>query len=151
MQKHILITQEGFDKKNTELQDLENQRVKALEELNFAREQGDRSENGAYKAARWKLGGIDKRLRILKEIIRRSQIVARAHQDIVEIGATITITMNNQQREFLIVGSEESDLENGRISYVSPIGKAVMGKKKGDECFVTTPGGMLSIAILDIK
>lgn len=147
----ILFTTTGHIAKLEEQKQLEEQRIKALEELNIAREQGDRSENGAYKAARWKLGGIDKRLRVLKDILRRARVTERRGSDFVEIGAEIDLNMNGVNHTFLIVGSEESDITGGKLSYLSPIGKAIAGKKKNDTCDVETPNGIMKVTIIDIR
>ncbi len=150
MLKKLLITEDGLTSKQKELETLNKEREKAVLELQEARDQGDRSENGAYKAARWKLSGLDRRLRYLRRILDRAEVVYRKNKDIVELGAVVEIVMEGYQKQFSIVGSEESDLSTGKLSCFSPMGKALMGKRKGEQCVVTTPKGQVTIVITAI-
>jgi transcription elongation factor GreA len=68
----------------------------------------------------------------------------------VELGAVVEIVMEGYTKQFTLVGSEESDLANGKLSFFSPMGKALVGKKKGDECVVTTPKGSVTIVITNV-
>ncbi len=151
MLKKLLITQEGLREKQTELETLSCEREKAVAELQDARELGDRSENGAYKAARWKLSGLDRRIRYLRKVIERAEVVQRKNKELVELGAIVEIVMEGYKKQFTIVGSEESDLANGKLSFFSPMGKSLMGKKEGDTCIVQTPKGPVEIVITRIQ
>lgn len=149
--KKILFTKEGYEKKLAELKSLQDKRIPAVQELQFAREQGDRSENGAYKAARWKLSGIDSQIRRLNTILRTAQVIAKPTDSIVGLGSTVDVIWNTQEKTFTIVGQEESDLSEGRISIISPIGKALSGRKEGDSVEIFVPAGKQTIKIKKVS
>lgn len=146
----IAFTPEGFAEKQREQEALEARRLSALEELNTARELGDRSENGAYKAARWKLAGIDRQLRHLRDVLSRAQVQKRRHADIVEIGATVELDINGTIRQFRVVGPEESTGGEGTLSIVSPIGRAIANRKAGEQAVARTPAGEVLVSILRV-
>lgn len=149
--KIILFTKEGFEKKQTELKNLQERRISAVTELQVARDQGDRSENGAYKAARWKLSGIDRQIRTLNRILLGAKVVEKPTDSKIGLGSSIDVLWNNTPRSFTIVGQEESDLTEGKISVSSPIGKALIGKAAGDEVEINVPAGKQSIRIVTVS
>lgn len=149
--KPIAFTKAGLEEKQQEMKSLEHQRVKAVIDLADAREQGDRSENAAYKSARWRLSGIDRQLRILRRILREATVVERTDTGMVEIGAIIKLSLNGTVNTFTIVGQEESNLAEYKLSHVSPIGRSLMGKRAGFRTNVRTPGGLVPVELLEVQ
>jgi len=137
----IAFSQAGYDKLVAEKGALETERPDAVKHLKLAREMGDLSENGYYKAARQRLSFIDFRLRRLTNILRRAKIVQSANAGFVDVGSTVTLTIEGHQVTYIIVSGYESDPKNRAISYISPLGKALMGKKPGDTVSVHAPAG----------
>ena len=148
--RRIPFTQEGYDKLLEEKKKLISERPEAVDHLRRAREMGDLSENGYYKSSRAKLSSLDARLRHLDRLIRFGKVVQTAHTGFIDIGSTVTIIDGQQKRTYTIVGGYESDPSKQTISYLSPIGKALMGKKGGDTVDVKTPTGTRTIQILAI-
>jgi transcription elongation factor GreA len=146
----IIFTKEGYEKVQKEYDDLLASRPEAVSELKRAREMGDLSENGFYKGARFKLSAVDRRLRELKHLLKVGKVVAKQSGDTVEIGSTVVVSIDNITREFLIVGGFESNPLEGKISHISPIGKALMHKKAGEKIAVTIPAGEVIYTIIRI-
>ncbi len=150
MQK-IRFTKEGFEKSKQEYEDLLKQRPAVVEDLKKACEMGDLKENGYYQASRQKLSYIDGRLFRLKMDMKYADIVEASADNGASIGNTITLSDGEKERIFTIVGDFEADPSNGKISLLSPLGKAVEGKKLGDEVILETPRGKINYKILTIK
>ncbi len=146
----IPFTQEGYDKLLEEKKKLISERPEAVDHLRKAREMGDLSENGYYKASRAKLSSLDARLRHLEKLIRFGKVVQSANTGFIDIGSIVTIIDGGKEATYTIVGGYESDPSKGTISYLSPLGKALMGKKGGDTVDVKTPTGTRTIQILAI-
>ncbi len=144
------ITREGFEKLQKEYQDLLSQRPHAVSELKRAREMGDLSENGFYKGARMKLSDIDRRLRQLQRLIKSAKIVDKTSSGIVDIGSRVTVLVNNEEKTLMIVGSYESDPLKGKISHISPIGKALMGKRVGEKVMIEIPSGKITYMVVQV-
>ncbi len=147
----IPFTKEGYQQLKVEQQHLTEKRKETVEHLRKAREMGDLSENGYYKAAKFELGQIDRRLRKLVELIRYGTIVQSSQSDIVEIGSKVTVSEGETTRTFSIVGGHESNPLEHKISHVSPIGKALMGKKVGENVTIETPSGKVFYAIVSVS
>lgn len=146
----IAFTTEGFDKVQKEHQELILRRKDAVIQLRTAREMGDLSENGAYKAARHELSTIDRRLRHLNMLLRFGRVVEKKTSNQVDIGSTVVVDDGNQKREFVIVGNFESNPIAGKISTISPIGRALMGKRIDDSVNVQTPSGIITYTVRKI-
>ena len=151
MIKKILLTPEGLKEKELEKLDLQKQRVSAVQELVTARNMGDLSENGAYKAARFRLSGIDRRLRYIEGVLRRVVVAEIRTDGRVGIGSQLSVHTGEKDLELTIVDGHESDFMRGKISLYSPIGRALMGKRQGDEVEVTTPAGRSKFTITNVK
>jgi transcription elongation factor GreA len=149
--KKFLFTKEGHEKLLKEKQDLENTRVTAVNELSVARDLGDRSENGAYKAARQKLSGIDRQLRYINKQLQFAHVVEPRTDGIVGIGSKVVVNDGKTDKEFTVVGGSESDIVNGRISQFSPLVKALLGKKIGDTAHIQVPAGQIDYRILKVS
>jgi len=128
-----------------------DENTKALKE---AREQGDLSENADYSAAKEKQGNLAAEKSRVEEIIKNSEIVDVDTSDAVGIGKYVTISYKGPkgvvEEKFLISASIASDILINKLSTDSPIGKALVGHKKGDTVHVQTPVGMLAVTIVDV-
>ena len=148
----IPFTQTGYNKVLGEKQKLLDERPDAVENLRKSREMGDLSENGYYRASRARLSYIDARLRSLERLVKLGIIVpAVQSSDTVEIGNTVTISDGKKEFSYMIVGGYESNPSNNTISHISPLGKALMGKKKLDVATMNAPAGLKTYTILDIS
>ena len=148
-----LITKEGFQKLKNELEErrtvLRQEIASAIKE---AKEQGDLSENAEYSEAKSQQNANESRINELEMIIKNSQIVEKTESSgNVQVGSVVTVEFNKQKAEFHIVGSNEADPVNFKISNESPLGKAFMGKEKGDRVEVSIPTGVAKYKILEIK
>lgn len=151
----VAITEEGFNRLERELKHLKDiERPAVIQAIAEAREHGDLSENAEYSAAREKQSFIEGRIKELESIISRADIidVKSMTGDKVKFGATVTILDEDTEKEqtWQIVGEVEADIKQGRISLSSPIGRALIGKPKGDVIEVSSPGGDKSYEIIDV-
>lgn len=147
----IPFTKAGYQKVLEEKASLLAQRPDAVDNLKKSREMGDLSENGYYKASRAKLSSIDARLRRVERLVRLGRIITTTGTDHVGIGNSVTITDGTTQSIYTIVGGYESDPAQKTISHISPLGKALMGKKKNDVIEVIAPSGAKTYTIVDIS
>jgi len=149
------LTPKGIDKLKEELNDLKtNQREKNLEALKEARAQGDLSENADYDAARDEQARIESRIKEIENILKHAEVISGdSKNDKVHIGKSVLLKVNGKDPvEYSIVGSLEADPFNNKISNESPVGKAVIGHKKGDNVkFKTEANRNIEITILDVK
>lgn len=141
MSKHLIFTKEGYIKLKEEYAKLQQERKQAVLTLKAARELGDLSENGLYKAARAQLSSIDYRLERMKYQIAVGIVSQKPSGQKAEIGSTVTLKRKSSLRTVTIVGDLEADPLNNKISYRSPIGKELIGKTVGDIIVVQTPAG----------
>lgn len=146
-----LITPAGYKKILDELQDLHKvQRPALVEEVAAAAAQGDRSENAEYIYGKKKLREIDRRMNFLKGRLDKAKVIDPAKQqgDKVDFGAKVTIEdEDGKSKTWFIVGEDEADPSSGKISWLSPIGKAMMNKKVGDFFEANTPKGYVEYTI----
>ena len=138
---------ESFKKEKVTLLE---KRKSAVVNLRIAREMGDLSENAAYKVARMELSSIDARLRRLEYIIRLSTIVEKKDTGIIGFGNKVKLKGEGKEIDFTLVGGYESNPSIGKISYLSPIGKALFGRKTGDYINVSTPKGTVTYQIIKV-
>jgi transcription elongation factor GreA len=150
-EKPIPFTREGYQKLLEEKAQLMSERPEAVDHLKKAREMGDLSENGYYKASRARLSFLDSRIRRVDRLIKLGVVVAPSTSGCVEIGTTVAIDGSNTHQEYTIVGGYESDPSKKTISYISPLGKALMGKREGDVVTVFAPKGSMQYTIAHIK
>ncbi len=148
--KKVRSTKEGFAKLQQEYDDLINQRPDAVEHLKRARELGDLRENGYYKASRAKLSQIDSRLFYLKAVLANTEIIEVASSDMVSVGCKVRVKNGVGEKEFMIVGELEADPLASKLSEVSPVGSALLGKKVGERVTVIAPKGELNYTIVQI-
>lgn len=148
------ITKEGLKKLKEELEDYEkNQRPKVALRLQRAKEFGDLSENAEYSDAKDQQAFIERKISELKMLIRNAVIIQNSDKDgVVRIGSTIIVKFENQEeKEFIIVGSREANPLEGRISNESPMGKAFIGRRVGENAVINAPRGKIHCTIIDIK
>jgi transcription elongation factor GreA len=148
----VHLTAEGRDKLEAELHDLrENRRPVIVRRVATAREEGDLSENFAYHDARRELGLLDGRVQTIEAMLRHAQVTEVTVGDVVGLGSTVTVRDDLGESTYVIVGPVEADVAGGRISMVSPLGAALMGRTVGDEVSFTTPGGTRAATITAVR
>lgn len=147
----LQLTQEGYDKLQKEYDELMAARPGVLTRMVAAREMGDLSENAGYHAAKERLGYIDRRSRHLKLMLRFAEVVAAKGIDEVTFGSIVKVRNGENEVEFGIVSAMEADPMKMKVSDVSPIGKALLGKKVGEEAKVESPGGEMIYKVIEIK
>lgn len=148
------ITKEKKADLEIELADLCGPKRKAiLEQLEFAKSLGDLSENAEYHQAREDQGKLEERIAKIEHILRNATVVTKHHSTNVEVGSTVVIQKKgtSDKKKIVIVGAEEADMAQGKVSNRSPLGAALFGGKKGDVVSFTTPGGAVEYKILDIE
>ncbi len=149
------LTQSGIDQLKAELQRLKTvDREANLEALKEARAQGDLTENADYDAAREEQARIEKRIKELENILKNVELIGENDRtNKVTIGKTVSLKIGRSDvADYRIVGTLEADPLNHRISNESPIGKAVIGKKKGDEIKVKTEAQKeIFVTVVDVK
>lgn len=143
----VTFTKEGYENLKKEYQEILDSRKDAIKELSRARDMGDLSENGFYKAAKGKVISIDSTLRRLHDLIRRAK-VADSTTGVVGIGSKVTVNNDKTTQEFTIVGRYEANPAKGHISDASPIGRSLLGKKVGDIVKIQIPNGEKTYKIL---
>ncbi len=152
-QKKELMTRETLESLERELKELVSvRRREVAAALESAKSQGDLSENAEYHEAREEQAMVEHRIGVIEEMIKHAEIVSRHSSDIVEVGATVIVKKpDGSKATYTLVGAEETDIAAGKVSYQSPIGQALMGKKKGECAVVNTPKGEVCYDVLEIK
>lgn len=150
------ITPQGFQKLTKELEHLTSTvRPQVIADIAEARSHGDLSENAEYDAAKERQGMVEARIRFLKSRLSQYQIVdpETLQGERVTFGATVSIIDCETEKEetWQIVGEDEADLKEGRISLTSPIGKALIGKSVGDEVEIRTPKGVRACEVVGLR
>lgn len=147
------ITKEGLQKLNDEFSDRKNRlRQEIAQAIKEAKEQGDLSENAEYAEAKTQQNENESRIAELEMIIKNSQVVEKDDsQKGAQIGSVVKVKFNKNEMEFTIVGSNEADPANFKISNESPLGKAFMGHVAGDTVKVLTPNGNIEYKIISVK
>lgn len=151
----IPVTRRGYEALKRELESLKRierpQNIKAIEE---ARSHGDLSENAEFHAAKDRQGFIEGRIAELEYKLANADIIEtkKLPKDRAVFGSRVVLENieTGEDVQYQLVGSDESDIEKGRISVSSPLGKAILGKKPGDELSVQVPGGKRAYELVDI-
>ena len=150
--KTVHLTPEGRDRLEEELRDLvDNRRAAIVKRVATAREEGDLSENFAYHDARRDLGLLDGRVQTIENMLRHAQVMETTVGEVVGLGSTATVRDEFGESTYVIVGPVEADVAGGRISMVSPLGAALMGRTVGDEVSFASPGGTRSAIIAAVR
>jgi transcription elongation factor GreA len=153
-QKKILITQEGLAKLQSELEYLLSvRRQEVASKIKRAREMGGTENNAEYEDAKNDQAFVEGRILMLESIVKNASVIeSPALPGVVEMGDKVLIqNQDGKIEQFTIVGSAEANPVEGKISNESPVGKALLGKKIGDEIEVPTPAGLLKLMIMDVS
>ncbi len=155
------ITEEKRKELEKELTDLKGpKRKEILKSLEYAKSLGDLSENAEYHQAREDQGKLEVRITKIEQILQSSKTISKTGGDIVDIGSNVLVqkigntkpsAQGKGEKTYTIVGSEEADMAQGKISNKSPFGIALFGKKKGDNISFTTPSGAVNYKIIKVS
>jgi len=150
------MTREGYNKLVEEVNYLESERRPAIsKQIAEARDKGDLSENAEYDAAKEMQGIVEAKIAQLKNLISNARLIDenRITTDSVQILNKVTIrnTINNQKMVYTLVSESEANLKEGKIAVNTPIGKGLMGKKRGDIAEIKVPSGLITFEIIDIS
>ncbi len=153
--ERIPITKEGYENLKKEMEYLKRvARPQNIRDIEEARAHGDLSENAEYHAAKERQGFIGGRLAELSYKISQADVIVpdSLPKDRVVFAATVVLENVDTEEsvEYMLVGPDESDIEKGRISVSSPLGKAMIGKKPGDEIVLSAPGGKRTYELVEI-
>lgn len=152
--KKVFLTEEGYSELKKEFEDLtKKRRVDVVKRVSSAREMGDLSENAEYQAARDELSFIDGRIEELEEILKKVTIITdqTTRGGDIQLGSLVTLNLKGKQEDYMLVGEWEADPVEKKISHVSPLGKALLGKKIGDTIEVQAPAGKVVYTIIAVK
>jgi transcription elongation factor GreA len=148
-------TKEGLDKLTNELNTLKTKgRSDIAKQIAEARDKGDLSENAEYDAAKDAQGHLEAKIAKLEELVGNARLIDETKIDTSSVSILSKVTIKNKKNgasvTYMLVSEEEADLKAGKISTQSPIGKGLLGKKKGDVAKVKTPAGEMEFEIMDI-
>lgn len=152
--QETVVSQEKFDEMVKELENLKTvRRTEIAKNLEYARSLGDLSENAEYQEARELQAATEERIRKLEELVKRAHIMTDGKKkDVVGFGSVVSIKKEGgDTHEYTIVGSEEADMRARKLSHVSPLGGALMGKKKGDTFTFETPNGKQTYTVQKVS
>jgi transcription elongation factor GreA len=147
------LTNEKLEEFKKELEYLRHERRKEVaENLEYAKKLGDLSENAEYHEARQEQAEVEDRINHLENLIKTAVIVDDQHGDTVGVGSTVKVKKEGGDTQtYKIVGSEEADMAHGKVSNLSPLGAALLGKKKGQNFSVSTPKGKVTYTLISIE
>jgi transcription elongation factor GreA len=146
------ISSQKLKELKKELQELKSKRSEISKRIREAQDRGDISESAEYVAAKEAQAFNEGRIQELEQIVNNAVIISKKKKcDLVDVGCQLVVRSKNGRQEFVIVGSEEADPVQGKISNESPLGRAFLGKKEGDEIRVQTPKGKALYKIMQIK
>jgi len=154
--RDVILTREGFTKLRKEIEELSTTgRRQVAERIKIAREFGDIAENAEYDAAKNEQAMLEARIAKLEERLASARVIEKREisKDVVSVGSTVRLrdVDAKQTVEYRIVGSAEANPAELKLSNESPVGRAIIGHKKGETIEVTTPRGSLKYKILEIK
>ena len=155
MSEIVYYTVEGLEKLRSELEFLKTtERRNVAKQISEARDKGDLSENAEYDAAKEAQGLLELRISKLEETLSNARIVNESDIDRSKVLILSTVDVknlsNNSTKTYTLVAESEADLAKGKISVNSPIGKGLLGKKKGDKAIIPVPSGKIELEILEI-
>ncbi len=154
--KEVILTREGYEKLKQEIEYLSTEkRREVAERIRIAREFGDINENSEYDDAKNEQALLEHRIALLEERLLSARVIERKDiaKDVVSVGSKVRLRdiAANKTVEYRIVGSAEANPAEQKLSNESPVGKAILGRKKGEVVEVVAPRGALKFKILDIK
>jgi transcription elongation factor GreA len=149
-------TREGLDKLKAELAELKGKgRAEIARQIADARDKGDLSENAEYDAAKDAQGHLEAKIAQLEELLANARLLDESNVDTSKVSILSTVTIKNIKNgasfTYTLVSEEEADLKAGKISTQSPIGKGLLGKKKGDTANIKTPAGEMVFEVTNIS
>lgn len=154
MDEKIFLTKEKLEELKTELKNLVTiRRGEIAEQLQYAKGLGDLSENAEYHEARDEQAKVEARISQLEHVLKNAEVFHHKKGDVVEIGSEVEFQKKGEKeiKKVKIVSSEETDAVNGKISNESPIGLALIGKKKGESFEMETPKGKIEFKIKSVE
>jgi transcription elongation factor GreA len=156
MDREVILTEEGYSKLTEEIEYLSTtKRLEVAERIKEAREFGDISENSEYDDAKNEQAQLEHRIQSLEQKLRNARVIDTEHvsTETVSIGARVTLREagGGNVREYSIVGSAEADPRKQRLSNESPVGRALLGRRKGDKVTIPAPRGALQYEIVSIQ
>jgi transcription elongation factor GreA len=154
--KEVILTPEGYEKLRQEIEYLSNEKRRDVaDRIRIAREFGDIAENSEYDDAKNEQALLEARIAKLEERLRHARVIDRSDvaKDVVSVGSHVRLKdlETNKTEEYDIVGSAEANPAEAKLSNESPVGKAIMGRKKGEVVEVVAPRGSMKFKILEIK
>jgi transcription elongation factor GreA len=150
--KPVYLTAEGLERLKVELQQLITvDRPRVALRIHEAKLDGDISENAEYEDAKQEQSFLEGRIATIEVQIRNAEIISHPNGDKVRVGSTVVLSSADGKETYTIVGSAEASPRDGRISNESPVGAALMGRKKGDVVTVTAPAGAIDYTLVSIK
>lgn len=156
MAKISYYTKDGLDKLKNELQTLKTKgRSDIAKQIAEARDKGDLSENAEYDAAKDAQGHLEAKIAQLEDLMANARLLDESKVDTSAVSILSKVTIKNKKNgasfTYTLVSEEEADLKAGKISTQSPIGKGLLGKKKGDTAQVKTPAGEIEFEVVNIS
>ncbi len=148
------LSKEKLAELETELAFLKTDKIPSTaQRIDEARQMGDLSENAEYHAAREDMAWAQSRVKELESIIDNATVISSnsSKSDAVQIGSVITVSVNGKEKQYTVVGAQESDPLSGKISNESPLGQAFLGKTKGESVEVAAPAGKILYQILAVN
>ena len=145
------MTPEGYKQIEDEIARLKKDRPRRIKILQAARALGDLSENTEYTEAKRDLGHLQSRLRYLGKQLKYAEIVETKDDGKVDLGKTVVLKFDDETEEYKIVGRMEADLADGKISFDSPLGQAIMKQEAGIVATVEAPAGEYKVTIVEVK
>lgn len=149
-----IITQTNKEALEAELKELTTvKRPEIIKAIEYAKSLGDLSENAEYHIAREEQGKLEERIAVIEHILKHAEVSDHVANGMVQVGSTVVIQKEGEAntRTISIVGSEETDMLSGKISYKSPLGQALFGKQEGQTVTVITPKGEIIYSIVRIS
>ena len=150
--KPTYISKDGLEKLRQELDEMVNvRRAEVAQRIHDAKEHGDLTENAEYEDAKNEQAFVEGRIQLVEALIKNATLIdEHTSNDHVQIGSTVSVESGDGPETFTIVGSTEAKPTEGRISNESPVGRALLGKKKGENVTVQVPAGDLDYKIVSI-
>ncbi|MDD5144919.1 MAG: transcription elongation factor GreA [Candidatus Pacebacteria bacterium] len=146
------LTLEGLEKLKKELDYLKNvKRKEVSERIRHTASQGDLKENAGYHQAKEDQGFVEGRIKELSDIVAQAQVISKKGNDNIQIGSWVFLDSADGKESFQIVGPEEADVLSGKISFKSPLGEALLNRKKGEKIKFNSPGGEKNYKIVKIQ
>jgi transcription elongation factor GreA len=148
-------TKDGFEKLKAELAELKGKgRAAIANQIAEARDKGDLSENAEYDAAKDAQGHLEAKIAQLEDLVSNARLLDENNIDTSKVSILSKVTIKNMKNgasfTYTLVSEEEQDLKTGRLSTQSPIGKGLLGKKKGESAIIKTPAGDIEFQVIDI-